>query len=247
MNTFLAFQEFTNADDANEMAEKLSQHGIANAIEKNSNLLGEEIIGRQYNNHIVLKIKGEDFAKARKILIENTTVDMNMIDRNYMLFSLSDNELIEVLAKPDEWGAYNYNLAKMILAERGTNVSEQKIDSMQKEYANTLYQQRSIDSIWLVLGYTFSIAGIWAGLFSRSSLILIYGLLDAIPGCLGIILGLVIVRTKRVLPDGQQIMSYDDRARKHGKAMLYLGIFALALNAFLFLIRYEFPLIPPRL
>lgn len=239
MSTFLAFQEFTNADDANEMAEKLKQHGIANVVEKSPDLLGEEIIGRQYSNNLVLKLHPEDFDKARKVLIENTPVDINTVDRNYMLFSLSDFELLEVLARPDEWGAYNYNLAKIILAERGTNVTEQKAEKMQKEYTDALSKQRPINSLWLFFGYAFSMAAIWAGLFSRPSLWLIYGLLDAIPALFGIILGLILIRTKKILPDGKQILSYNDQARRHGWAMLSLCIFALLLNIFLFYMRHR--------
>ncbi len=237
MSAFLTFQEFTNADDANEMAEKLKQHGIANVLEKSPDLLGEEIIGRQYSNNIVLKLHAEDFDKARKILIENTPVDINTVDRNYMLFSLSDFELLEVLARPDEWGAYNYNLAKIILAERGTNITEQKAEKMQKEYTDTLSKQRPINSLWLFCGYGFSMAAICAGLFGRQSLLLIYSLLDSIPALFGIILGLILIRTKKILPDGKQILSYDHQARRHGWAMLSLCIFALLLNVFLLYMR----------
>jgi hypothetical protein len=225
MTDYRTFQEFMNEEDAVEMAAKLKQQGINAVIEKSPDLLGQELIGRQYNSFILLKIPKDKFIQAQQALISSTNIDMDSVDRNYMLFSLSDEELMDVITKPDEWGAYNYNLARLILKERGINVNEQHVDTLKNEHINKLSQQRSLDPFWLFLGYFFSIISIIAVLVNPALLVAIYSI-SLLPGILGIIMGAIVIRTKRTLPDGSRIKSYDAKTRRHGLFMIVIGVFA---------------------
>jgi len=226
MSNYLTFQEFINAEDAEEMAVKLRQQGIPVIIEKNPDLLGQELIGRQYNSFVALKIPGEKFVEAQQALITNTSVDIDSVDKNYMLFSLSNEELMDVIAKPDEWGAYNYNLAHLILNQRSVSIDEQHVGTLQKEHIDVLSQQRTVDITWLFLGYFFSGIGIIAGLVDPSLLLLVYGI-SMLPGILGIIMGAVVLLTKKTLPDGRSIMSYNAKTRRHGTIMVVIGILSI--------------------
>src|SRR5579872_2646770 len=88
MDKMLTFQEFETKEDAAAMAQKLEEHGITTRIEENRALLDQNILGKQYNNYVLLKIEGKDFERAQKILIDTTQVDISQIDKGYMLLSL---------------------------------------------------------------------------------------------------------------------------------------------------------------
>lgn len=228
-DNYLTFQEFENREDAEKIALVLEENHIPVSIEKTPDLLDNVIIGRQYNNYVQLRIPADRFADAQKILIENTKVDLDSVDRNYMLFALTNEELMDVIAKPDQWGAYNYNLAKLILEERNMHVDNKKVDEIKLEYKKEIYETRSLNTIWLVLGYGFSILSLIA-VFTNNirALLFVYGF-DLLPGVLGIILGLYVINTKRTLPDGSQMLSFNDAARKHGWFMLVLAAIAVSL------------------
>ena len=227
MNKFLTFREFETKEDAAEVAALLGQNNIPTLIEQNRELLDQNIIGRQYNNYILLKIKGEDFEKAQKILIETTPVDLSKVEKGYMLLSLSNKELMDIIAKPDEWGAYNYNLALALLRQRGINIDERKTEELQQQHIAELSKQRTLPGHWYLFGYGFSVLGIAASFYNSKTALLILYFFYLLPGIFGIILGIIIRYTKRTLPNGTQIMSYNVNARKHGLYMLLVGISSL--------------------
>lgn len=228
MDNFLTFQEFETREDAAAMAQKLEEHGIPAHIEQNLNLLDQNIIGRQYNNYILLKIAGKDFERAQKLLIDTTRVDISQVEKGYMLLSLRDSELMDVLAKPDEWGAYNYNVALAILKERGVNIDDHKAEALQQSHLSELSVRRTLPLHWIIFGYGFSVIGVVASLYNSWFTLNVLYSFYLLPGILGIILGLVVRATKKTLPNGTQIYSYEDKARRHGLYMLLAGIASLA-------------------
>ena len=219
-NEYATFQEFETIADASKTAEILELNGIPVIIDKTQDLLDNNIIGRQYNNYIQLRIPATFFSKAQQILIDNTKIDLRDVDRNYMLFSLSNEELLDVLAKPDQWGAYNFQLARLILEEREKPVDSEELQSMQKEYIAGITEQRSINSTWLFFGYGFSILSLAAVFTNNIKALWLLHEFHMLPGFLGIILGIIIVTTKKTLPDGTRMRSYNAHARMHGWLML---------------------------
>ncbi len=229
MNKFIPFQKFETKDEAEQVAAMLREKGIESLIEQDRGLLDQNIIGKQYDNYVQLNIHGDDFKTAQEILIAATKVDLADVDKDYMLQSFTDNELLDVVAKPDEWGFYNYNVALALLKARGTNVDAQKNEQLQEHRLTELSVPRELNDYWMMFGYGFSVLGILARLFNSSTaLVIIYGFY-LVPGLLGIILGLYIRLTKRTLPNGTQILSFSEKARKHGLYMLLLGIVSLIL------------------
>ncbi len=241
-DNYLTFQEFENREDAEKTAQILEDNNIPVSIEKTPDLLDNVIIGRQYNNYVQLRIPQDCFADAQKILIEKTQVELDKVDRNYMLFALNNEELLDVIAKPDQWGAYNYNLAKLILEERNTHIDKLKVDEIQQEYKKEIHEPRSLNSTWLILGYGFSILSLVAVFTNNIRALLVVYAFNLLPGVLGIILGLYILNTKRTLPDGSQMLSFNDAARKHGRLMLILATIAVLLilaRAFIKEVRFD--------
>lgn len=238
MDKYLTFQKFDNKEEAEATSALLKNNGIDSLIEIEKMLLDQVIAGKQYNDAVLLKIAPENFKAAQKVLIDNTEVDLAAVDPDYMLLSMSKDELTDIISSPDEWGAYNYKLALTLLKQKGIEISDNKASTLQEEHVAKLSEQENFDKTWMLLGYSFSILSIIAGIVNPRALLAIYGL-SLLPGILGPILGITIVRSKKTLPDGRQVQSYDENSMAHGRRMLYLGLFAIAFNIVMFIVRSE--------
>jgi hypothetical protein len=72
-------------------------------------------------------------------------------------------------------------------------------------------------TIWIIVGYIFSIAG----------------------GLIGMIIAIIILNGKKTLAGGKTIHLFNERSRKHGKIILYLGSMVLVI-AILFFMNWFF-------
>ena len=68
-------------------------------------------------------------------------------------------------------------------------------------------------SIWVVIGYIASVPGGLAGMF----------------------IGSILVSAKKVLPGGEIAYVFNERSRRHGKIILYLGSVVLILSILFFI------------
>jgi len=225
MNNLLTFRDYGTKDEADEVAAKFEAHSIPVKVERG--LLDAVIIGKDFHNKFKVRIPAADFERAQKILIDETQVDINIVAKNYMLLSFTNDELLDVVAKPDEWGEYNYNLAKALLQQRGVTVNEQQEQALKQKYVAQISEQRSLDGGWMILGYVFPLLAMIACILNNRVIVGFIFSFYALPGILGIILGLVVTTTKKTLPDGAQILSFNKRTRAHGYAMIILGVVAI--------------------
>jgi hypothetical protein len=69
-----------------------------------------------YRTEIHLTIAQSDLAKARQVILEQELPVYK--DRNYLLPFFSDEELRDIITKPEIWGAYHYHIAKELLKQR---------------------------------------------------------------------------------------------------------------------------------
>ena len=76
-----------------------------------------------------------------------------------------------------------------------------------------LRQPDRSSSKWIDLGYVFAILG----------------------GFLGFIIGYLLLTQKKTLPNGERVFAYSLEDRKHGKRILYVGVFF-----FMFYVFYYF-------
>jgi hypothetical protein len=232
-DSFLTFQEFGTLEEAEQAGAILEEHNIPVVIEKPAELLDTLIIGQQYNNNYLLRIPGDCFVDAQRYLIEETRVDLDQVDPAYPLLSMSNKELMDVVSKPDQWGAYNYNLAKALLLKRDAPADAQAVETARATYIEELAKPRELNNTWYLLGYGFSALSIVATMAGNGRAMLMIYALQLFPGVLGLALGIVILTTRKTLPDGTHMLSYSKKARMHGALMLALAIIAYCLIPFM--------------
>ena len=200
---FLIFQSFQDSALAEEIAEKLKQHEVPFVFDDTSSPIDPLIIGSDLNADIRIKLRQQDFPRAHQVLHDYYTDQLAAVPQDHYLFGFTDQELIDIIQKPYEWGQFDYLLAQKILKDRGIEVSAEQIERSIAESLEEMARPEAVSSSWIFLGYFLSVCFSLIGLF--------YG---------GVLLSF-----KKTLPDGHRVFSYSAKDRRHGRNMLLISSF----------------------
>ncbi len=143
---FLTFQRFNDPGLAAAVADKLKAQRIDCVVEKVTPLLEPGFFRNPVEQTIHLKVRVGDFDEAHKALEEHYRHQLQDVDPGYYLFSFTDTELLEIVAKPDEWGHFDYALARELLAERGLEIPAETLEQMKKQRLRELAREARADS-----------------------------------------------------------------------------------------------------
>ena len=160
------------------------------------------VFNEEYNKEFVVKLLPEDFERVEKLIAEDEAQHIDDVDSDYYLFAFTDDELLDVVAKFDEWSAFDVILARKLLNERGVKIDEEELKAVRLE---VLQKPETTQSFWIVLGYISALLG----------------------GPLGILIGWYLSTSKKTLPDGERIYAYGEVDRRHGQRMFFIGIVVL--------------------
>lgn len=185
-----------------EFTQLLNSRGIEFITEDFDDSLGSIYGNSPMGKGTTIKIRETDFPKVNALLNAEAANLLDTVDKDYHLFGFSDEELLEIVAKPDEWSAFDYQVAKSILTSRGVALGEEKLDQLKNERLEELAKPEKVESFLIITGYVLSLLG----------------------GFLGFFIGWHLARAKKVLPNGQRIFIYNIGDRKHGYRILFLGL-----------------------
>ena len=143
---FRTFQQFSDPGLASAIAEKLEAQQIECMVEKVTPLLEPSFFRNTVEQTIHLKVRSADLDDAHKALEEYYRHQLQDVDPAYYLFSFSDIELLDIVAKPDEWGHFDYVLARALLADRGLEIPDETIEQMKQQRLRQLDREIQTDS-----------------------------------------------------------------------------------------------------
>lgn len=210
MTAFAIFKRFNDIEQANELADEFKSNGIECKLIDDSPSVDLTFTGNSaLQREIQLMIKQSDFERANKIL--DSKVDsalLSDIDKDYYIFDFTNDELYEILAKPDEWNNIDYKLAQLVLKERGQNINEDFLQSLKQKRIEELSEPDKGQKNWIIIGYFFSILG----------------------GPIGIIIGWFLWTMKKTLPNGEKIFVYSEGDRKHGRIIYFIGVVVFTIS-----------------
>jgi hypothetical protein len=198
----LTFQRFKDEEVANDIAQKLKDASVFFEIENDEKFFDPTFAKNPMQNEIRIKLKSTDFSKANKVLDEYYKSQTENIDKDYYLFEFSDQELLDILAKPDEWGNLDYQLAQKILKDRGREIKIGDLEILKVKRISELKRPEKSQNWLILIGYISSFFG----------------------GFFGIIIGLILTTSKRTLPNGEIVYTYCDSDRKHGRVISGIGL-----------------------
>lgn len=206
------YKKFHNEELANDFIQLLQDHDIGFKVSR-----FKSVVDPLYSGHnpidldITVKIRKADFAKVDAILETISNSNLAMIDNDHYLFDFSDEELFDVITRPDEWSRLDYRLSIQILKSRGKELDDDLIKSLKNQRLRDLSKPESSQTPWIMIGYFLSFLG----------------------GLLGLFIGYHLVTNRKTLPDGQIVFGYNESDRKNGKIILVLGIVSLIIWTFI--------------
>ena len=134
MNEFALFMKFNNLIHANELANEFGNNGIECHLINNSPAIDITFSANTaQQNEFQLMVKQSDFEKANNLLNDKAEQLLKDINKDHYLFEFTDEELYEILLKPDEWNAFDYKLALIILRDRDQIINDDLLKSLIKE------------------------------------------------------------------------------------------------------------------
>ena len=128
-----AYQTFQSKDEFNDFVLLLNEHHINFETEDYPINFISDIRNDRFSHEYIVKLKPEDFPVADKIQEELALEQLDNIPSDYYLFDFTDDELIDVLEKKDEWNKLDYVLAQEILKQRGITVSDKELSIIRME------------------------------------------------------------------------------------------------------------------
>jgi hypothetical protein len=204
---FITFQLFHNRQVAEEMGAVLEREGIPYEVQESKRYFDPSFAFNKVDPEVNLKLLTEDFTRARKALEVVYSKQLAEVDPNYYLFRFKDEELMEIIRKPDEWGIFDHALAKKILSDRGIPVPDIAEKEVLSKRLEELRQPESVEPIWIGIGYMAAIAG----------------------GFFGILMGWLFSNMKKTLPNGDRVYVYNNADRIHGRRIMNIGLVVFAI------------------
>ncbi|MFV8353208.1 hypothetical protein [Flavobacterium sp. XS2P14] len=198
---FIIFQKFNTESLAIDFGLLLNENKIENLLENISIKFDPILSNNEFGKEYCVKIKKIDFERTNVVLSEKTKAEINEIQDDYYLFSFSDEELIDVIEKSDEWNKFDVELAHKLLKERGNEITDEQINEIKKQRIVELSKPEEGQNIYIIIGYICAFLG----------------------GFLGVFIGWHLLTYKKTLPNGNRIYAYSENYRKQGNRILILG------------------------
>ncbi len=199
---FATYRKFIFKDDALDLIEILKEHKIDFILSDNSSRLDSTFGNDDTTKQFALKIERANFKKVEELEEDLISKNLDNVNRDYYLFEFSDEELIDIVLKSEEWNKFDYLLAQKILKERGKEVDLGLIKAINKRRIDDLKTEEASPKWLIYIGYLFSVLG----------------------GFIGIFIGLYLMNYKKTLPNGETIYGFGTEDRKSGKNVFICSI-----------------------
>jgi hypothetical protein len=201
-NQFWNYQRFKSKIELEEFSKLLFKNKIEFEIEDNSINFDPTFSNNDFGKEFLIKLRNSDFEKVDRIQNELSYSLTQDIDKDHYLFDFTDQELIDIILKNDEWSKFDYSLAQKILKDRGKEFTENQLQKLKQQRVEELAKPEESQKTWIIVGYIFAFLG----------------------GFLGIFIGRHLSTHKKTLPNREKVFGYNETDRKHGSRIFFLGI-----------------------
>ncbi len=216
-DTFISFRKipFSNKLAKEELEQLLTEHNVPFEVEENSYAFDSSFANNEFSKDYHFKISPKDFLNVNQLLEKQTNAVIQQLPPDYYLFSFSKEELIEVVHKPDEWNEIDVALATQLLSKQGFELSNDEREEIKEERTTALSRYSSVSTTALIIAYA---CAIFSGAF-----IIPFGNIAFYAGPATTLFGIALMRSKKTLPDGISVFSYEPKIRLHGLIIGILG------------------------
>lgn len=206
MSQYTTYDRFFNSEEAAPILAILKEHAIPFEFSAIPKTVDAVIAGGQPSYLYEVKISPAQFESVNRLLRDKIKVNLDELDPDYYLFTFDDFELVEIINNPDEWGRFDFVIARKILETRGIVYTTEELDVIWNKKIETLARPEKEEKGWVYAGYFFALTG----------------------GFFGVLIGLVLLQSTKTLPDGRKVRTYDEATRKQAKTILFLSLIVFA-------------------
>ena len=212
---FVSYKKFTNQIEVNDIVDVLKENKIEFQIQ-NSSLPNLFITNNELNNEFKLMLRKDDFEKVDQLLTGIAEKQIATISNDYYLFEFSDDELLDIIKNKDEWGIFDYTLAKKILTVHGVELTKNILLSVNEKRIKELGEEKR-DIKMVLFGFVFTL--ISYSILFKSEFISFSLLATGV----GSVFGYILNYQEITLPNGIRKLVYTKTYRLSGKIILLLN------------------------
>ncbi|MBO4615271.1 MAG: hypothetical protein J5709_09160 [Bacteroidales bacterium] len=211
---YVLFRVFRNEDDMKFFTDVFDDCGIDYTIE-NPRADSNDVLASAYGVQMaedamqykfMLMIAEDDFERSQNELRSHIAEYFRNAgsEENTLLNEFNDEELLDVIKKPDEWAVEDIVMAQTLLDKRGKHVSDEVVEAYRNKRLEEVRQPKFGGYGTIIIGYIFAILG----------------------GVIGIFLAASLLGKKRIF-NGEKVNIYDKATRTN--AIIYLTISILVI------------------
>jgi hypothetical protein len=202
---YLVYKTFFSIEEAEPILELLQQKGIEYQTTNYNSNIGSTFASTNNPNKIEVRLLPNQFEVVDTILEQEAAKAVTSLPADHYMHSLTEDELMEVLEKPDEWTKEDYLIAQQLLRQHGKVINQAMLDDMWAKRMELLSTPETGSSFWIAVGYISAFCG----------------------GFLGILMGWYMMSQKKTLPNGESIYVYNQSTRTAGRQIFFIGIASL--------------------
>jgi hypothetical protein len=195
---------FATEEEADALLALLKENNMTYNVAVDQHQMGDSLNLEIQNRGITavhVQVLPRDKANGDKLVEIMAGKEVQAIEEDDYLSKFSDEELLDVLKKPDEWNRTDYQLALKFLRERGQEITDEHLQALATARITELSQPNPMSSSMITLGYLLCLLG----------------------GIVGIMVGIQLYSSNKRLPDGRKTYAYSPQVRSHGARILALG------------------------
>lgn len=196
------FETFPDREQAAPILRILDENGIPYAFEENRMGFDPSFANNVMYQAWVLKLPPDRFEELRKDLEDAYGQEDVQLPPDHYLREFSVEELLEVIAKADEWSEFDVVVARQMLDERGAGLNDAQVEAMRAQRRAALALPSPADGSMIAAAYLLALLG----------------------GVLGVVLGWILMNSTKTTAFGDNVAHYDAAAQAHGKRALGLGV-----------------------
>jgi hypothetical protein len=200
MSTFLTYSRFYTKEEAEEFAALLDANNILFDAERLRTPLDNIYLGEDSEPKYIVKVMQEDFGKVESLVKKEMEKQVDELPADYYLFQFSNEELLEVLQKSEDWNHLDQTLAKRLLQQRNVRTDGLAVLAVFNE--EEINGKERISTTTLVITY----------------------LLAIIFAIVGMLIGALMITAKRTMKDGSKMPLYDNWTVNQGWIVFNIGL-----------------------
>jgi hypothetical protein len=207
MKEWIELAAYFDKDSAIQTIAALRTNNIECIIDDPSNHLNSAL-GQQTSAPVTIRVAPEDLPKAQELIsIYPETDNGSSLD----LESYDDDELREIVLRPEEWHRDIVFNAQSLLKKRGITISKEEADIETRKKTEALEQGTAANMLTKYFFWLFALLG----------------------GLIGIIGGYFYWRGRIRGFDGKRYYMYNERTRTEGCYMFFTGIISVIVQSYL--------------